>query len=203
MLIFVLVWGGISVGMVEVYIFVMFVVVYLLSFGFECEMIFVEVCVVVLGVLFGIFNLLVGEFVEFYCVVFVCYGMIGIVLMLLFGFVGGVFVFLWICFDFIVCISVECVVMLVLLLVLLVVIFIIFGIFVLLVFEIVCFFGIVSLVDFLFGIYWSLDLMVMLGLNVGENYGVLLLFWGIFVIGVVIVMLVVILLGLMSVIYFM
>ncbi|HEX7752919.1 MAG TPA: phosphate ABC transporter permease subunit PstC [Novosphingobium sp.] len=200
-LIFALAWGGISAGMVEAHILTTPAAAQLPSFGFERETILAEARAVASGASFGTFNPLANEFVEPYRAAFTRYGTIGIVLTLLLGFAGGAFAFVRIRPDFTARTSVERAVMLALLAASLVAIFTTFGILASLVFETARFFGIVSPVDFLLGTHWSPDPMATPGPNVGENYGALPLFWGTFVIGAVIAMLVAIPLGLMSAIY--
>jgi phosphate transport system permease protein len=76
-----------------------------------------------------------------------------------------------------------------------------FGILASLVFETIRFFGMVSPVDFLFGINWYPDPMASATTEQGHRYGAIPLFWGTIFIGAIIAMIVAIPLGLMSAIY--
>jgi len=97
--------------------------------------------------------------------------------------------------------KVERIVLAILLLASLVAILTTLGILASLVFETVRFFGMVSPVDFLFGIHWAPDPMANPAAVDPTRYGAIPLFWGTIFIGAIIAMIVAIPLGLMSAIY--
>ena len=200
-LVFALAWGGISSGMIEQHVLATPAAAQLPSFGFERQTILAEARAAAAGNSIGTFNPIASRFVAPYREAFTLYGTIGIVLTLLLGFAGGAFSFVRIRRDFTARTRVERAVMLTLLLASLVAILTTFGILASLVFETARFFQIVGPMDFLLGTHWNPDPMAVPGPNAGENYGALPLFWGTFVIGAVIAMIVAIPLGLMSAIY--
>ena len=97
--------------------------------------------------------------------------------------------------------KVERIVLAILLLASLVAILTTLGILVSLLFETIRFFGMVSPIDFLFGVHWAPDPMVSPNSVDPTRYGAIPLFWGTIFIGAIIAMIVAIPLGLMSAIY--
>lgn len=129
------------------------------------------------------------------------YTMVGVALALAIGAIASFLVFSRIKPDLQARSRVEKLIMAALLLFSLVAILTTLGIFITLVFETVRFFGMVSPVDFLFGIQWNPDPMSSAENPDGSRYGAIPLFWGTLFIGAIIAMIVAIPLGMMSAIY--
>jgi len=129
------------------------------------------------------------------------YRLIGILATLAIALAGGAFAFLRLKPDFAARTKVERMVMAILLIASLVAILTTLGILASLVFETVRFFGMISPLDFLFGLHWGPDPMANPLNPDGSRYGAVPLFWGTIFIGAIIAMIVAIPLGLMSAIY--
>ena len=129
------------------------------------------------------------------------YNVIGLIVSLVIGFAGGAWALLRLKPDFRARNRIERAILLTLLLASMIAILTTLGIFVTLVFETVRFFGMVSPMDFLFGIQWNPDPMSSAENPDGSRYGAIPLFWGTIFIGAIIAMIVAIPLGLMSAIY--
>jgi phosphate transport system permease protein len=127
------------------------------------------------------------------------YAVIGTMVSLLLAFAGGAFGFTRLRPDFTARTRVERVVMIVLILASLVATLTTVGIVVSLLFETARFFGMISPIDFLFGLQWSPQDIV--SADQGKGFGAIPLFWGTIFIGAIIAMIVAIPLGLMSAIY--
>ncbi|MCB2080817.1 MAG: phosphate ABC transporter permease subunit PstC [Novosphingobium sp.] len=127
------------------------------------------------------------------------YGLIGAVLVVIFGFAGGAYGFTRVRAHFPARVRVERAVMLVLMAASLIAILTTAGIVASLLYESGLFFSHVSPIDFLTGTHWSPGNAR--GPDQGENFGAIPLFWGTLYIGAVIAMVVAIPLGLMSAIY--
>ncbi|MGE3689892.1 MAG: phosphate ABC transporter permease subunit PstC [Novosphingobium sp.] len=171
------------------------------AFGFERDSIIAEASSIAAGSSTSAFNPLAQKFAEPLRAARNYFDLIGLVVTLLIGFAGGALAFLRLRPDFTARTQVERLVLAGLVMASLVAILTTFGIVASLVFETVRFFNIVSPVDFLFGTHWGPDPMATPGLQAGENYGAVPLFWGTIYIGAVIAMIVAIPLGLMSAIY--
>jgi phosphate transport system permease protein len=169
--------------------------------GFERDAFLNEARAVALGQAPGVFNIEAEALVAPFRDAIGRYNVIGIVLTVVIALVGGALAFLRLRPDFQARTRVERAVMLILLLASLVAILTTLGIFVSLVFETVRFFGIVSPIDFLFGLVWGPDTMVSPEATDASRYGAVPLFWGTIFIGAIIAMVVAIPLGLMSAIY--
>jgi phosphate transport system permease protein len=200
-LLFAMIWATASQGFVEARVLATPAAAELPSFGFERETVLAEARAVAAGNAAGTFNPLASQFVDPYREAMQQFGLIGIIVTLVIGFVGGTVAFLRLRPDFTARTRVERVVMYALILASLVAIFTTFGILASLLFETVRFFGMISPGDFLFGTHWAPDPMATPGPNAGDRYGAIPLFWGTIFIGAIIAMLVAIPLGLMSAIY--
>ncbi len=171
------------------------------SFGFERDAWLAEARAVALGYAPGVFNDGAEPLVEPFRAAIKQYNLIGLIVTIVIGLVGGAFAFLKLRPDFRARTRVERIVMAILLVASLVAILTTFGIFASLVFETIRFFGMVSPVDFLLGIYWGPDPMTPADSVDPTRYGAVPLFWGTIFIGAIIAMVVAIPLGLMSAIY--
>jgi phosphate transport system permease protein len=129
------------------------------------------------------------------------YRLMGILATLAIALAAGTLAFLRLKPDFAARTKVERIVMATLVLASLVAILTTLGILVSLVFETIRFFGMVSPIDFLFGLHWGPDPMANPENPDGSRYGAVPLFWGTIFIGAIIAMIVAIPLGLMSAIY--
>lgn len=129
------------------------------------------------------------------------YGLIGTALTAVIGLIGGALAWLRLRPQFAARNRVERMVMIGLMAASLVAILTTVGIVLSLAYETTRFFGMISPLDFLFGTHWAPDPMATPTPEDGSRYGAIPLFWGTFLIGVVIAMLVAIPFGLMSAIY--
>ena len=170
------------------------------SFGFERESLLNEARAVATGAAQAVFSTEAQALVAPFRTAITRYDTIGLVVTLIVAFAGGAFAFLRLKPDFTARTRVERAVMSLLLLASLVAILTTAGIIISLVFETVRFFGMVSPLDFLFGLHWAPDPMSS-GPADGKQFGAVPLFWGTLYIGAIIAMIVAIPLGLMSAIY--
>jgi len=171
------------------------------AFGVERDAIVAEAYAVASGATSAAFNPAANALVEPFSSAIRTFGSIGLIVTLVLGFAGGAFAYLRLRADFTARTRVERAVMFGLLLASLVAILTTFGIVASLLFETIRFFGFVSPAEFLFGTHWGPDPMATPGVNLGQDYGALPLFWGTIFIGAIIAMIVAIPLGLMSAIY--
>ena len=200
-LLFVFVWSAIAPGLVTQSVLNDPAAAQLPEFGFQRQTILNEARAVATGAAQAVFNPLAADFVEPYREALSRYNWIGIIVTALIGFLGGTWSFLRLKPNFAARNRVEKIVMAILLGASLVAILTTLGIFVSLVFETVRFFGMVSPIDFLFGMQWGPDPMANAANPNPERYGAIPLFWGTLFIGAIIAMIVAIPLGLMSAIY--
>jgi len=173
----------------------------LTGFGFERNAYIGEARAVALGQAPGVFNTEAEPLIAPFREAFARYNTIGIIVTVLIAIVGGALAFLRLAPQFGARTRVERTVLMILLLASLVAILTTLGIFASLVFETVRFFGIVSPIDFLFGLKWGPDILAPPDAVDPSRYGAVPLFWGTIFIGAVIAMVVAIPLGLMSAIY--
>ena len=143
------------------------------------------------------FNPLAPSLVEPYREAIQKYGLIGGALSMLLFFAGGAYAFTRLKHDFRARTRVERIVMMTLLVASLIAIITTFGIVGSLVFESARFFSMVSPLEFFTGPHWNPPN----GAVVPDTFGAIPLFWGTFLIGAIIAMLVAIPLGLMTAIY--
>ena len=143
------------------------------------------------------FNPLAPTLVEPYREAIQKYGLIGGTLSMLLFFAGGAYAFTRLKHDFRARTRVERIVMMTLLVASLIAIITTFGIVGSLVFESARFFSMVSPLEFFTGTHWNPPN----GAVVPDTFGAIPLFWGTFLIGAIIAMLVAIPLGLMTAIY--
>jgi len=201
MVAFLLFWGSVSHGFVDVLALQSPAAANLPEFGMQRDTILSEARGVASGRAPAVFNENAQGLVEPFREAMRLIELAGIALVLIVGFVGGTLAYLKVKPDFRARTHVERIVMLLLLTASLAAILTTLGIFVSLVFETVRFFGMVSPVDFLFGTQWNPDPMSTSQNPDGSRYGAIPLFWGTIFIGAIIAMIVAIPLGLMSAIY--
>jgi phosphate transport system permease protein len=169
--------------------------------GFERDAFLGEARAVALGQAPGVFNDEAEPLIAPFREAFGYYETIGIIVTVLIAIAGGALAFLRLAPQFGARTRVERTVMMILLLASLVAILTTLGIFASLVFETVRFFGVVSPIDFLFGLKWGPDTLAPPDSVDASRYGAVPLFWGTIFIGAIIAMVVAIPLGLMSAIY--
>ncbi len=201
MVLFIVLWGAISPGLVTQAVLADPAAARLPAFGFERQTILAEARAVASGGARAVFNPAAAALVEPYRAAFARYDAIGLAVAVLIAFAAGLFAWLRLKPDFAARTRVERAVMAILFLASLVAILTTLGIFVSLVFETVRFFGKVSPLDFLLGTFWGPDPMSSADTPDASRYGAIPLFWGTLYIGAIIAMIVAIPLGLMSAIY--
>jgi len=201
MVLFIALWGAIAPGLVTQSVLADPAAAQLPAFGFQRQTILSEAHAVASGSARAVFNPAAAALVEPFRVAISRYETIGLVVAVLIAFVTGLFAWLRLKPDFTARTRVERAVMGILILASLVAILTTLGIFASLVFETARFFGMVSPIDFLFGIFWGPDPMSDPSTVDGSRYGAIPLFWGTLYIGAIIAMIVAIPLGLMSAIY--
>ncbi|MEO0033714.1 MAG: phosphate transporter permease subunit PstC [Pseudomonadota bacterium] len=197
---FAVAWNAISPALVTQSVLTDPAAAALPAFGFERQSLLDEAHAVATGAAQAVFNPAAQGLVAPFRAAITRYDVIGLVVTLFVAFAGGAFAFLRLKPDFTARTRVERAVMGLLLLASLVAILTTAGIIVSLVFETSRFFGMVSPLDFLFGLHWAPDPMS-IGAPDGKQFGAVPLFWGTLYIGAVIAMVVAIPLGLMSAIY--
>lgn len=201
MVLFAFAWGAIAPGLVTQAVLADPAAAQLPAFGFQRQAILSEARAVAAGSARAVFNPAASALVEPYRAAMQRYDLIGLAVALAIALAGGIWAWLKIKPDFKARTRVERAVMALLLLASLVAILTTLGIFASLVFETVRFFGMVSPIDFLFGLEWGPDPMSDAAHPDGSRYGAVPLFWGTIFIGAIIAMIVAIPLGLMSAIY--
>ncbi len=199
--IFAVVWSILSPGLVIQSVLASPEASSLPEFGFQRDNLLREAQAVASGAAPDVFNEAARPLIEPFREAMGLYNMIGLGVALVIAFLAGAFAFLRLRPDFTARTRVERTVMAVLLIASLVAILTTLGILVSLVFETIRFFGMVSPVDFLFGLQWNPDPMSSAENPDGSRYGAIPLFWGTIFIGAIIAMIVAIPLGLMSAIY--
>jgi phosphate transport system permease protein len=200
-LLFALAWSSLSPMLVMRSVLATPTAATLPAFGMEREAALAEAMNVARGVAFGVFNPAASALVAPFRAALRTYDTIGVVITILLGFAGGAWAYLRLHPGFTARTRVERAVMALLLLASLVAVLTTLGIFLSLLFETIRFFGMVSPIDFLFGIHWSPDPMSVPHAGQGDEFGALPLFWGTIFIGAIIAMVVAIPLGLMSAVY--
>jgi phosphate transport system permease protein len=173
----------------------------LTGFDFERDAFLGEARAVALGQAPGVFNTEAEPLIAPFRDAFARYNTIGIIVTVLIALAGGALAFLRLKPQFGARTKVERTVLTILLLASLVAILTTLGIFASLVFETFRFFGMVSPIDFLFGLKWGPDTLAAPDSIDASHYGAVPLFWGTIFIGAIIAMVVAIPLGLMSAIY--
>ncbi len=173
----------------------------LTGFDFERNAFIGEARAVALGQAPGVFNTEAEPLIAPFRDAFARYNTIGIIVTVLIALAGGALAFLRLKPQFGARTKVERTVLTILLLASLVAILTTLGIFASLVFETFRFFGMVSPIDFLFGLKWGPDTLAAPDTIDPSHYGAVPLFWGTIFIGAIIAMVVAIPLGLMSAIY--
>ena len=201
LVLFAAIWSGIAPGLVNQSVLASPAATDLPAFGFQRQTMLAEARNVAAGNSAGVFNPASAALVEPFREAMARYNIIGIAIALVIGFAAGTFAFLRLRPDFKARNRVERIVMGMLLAASLVAILTTIGIFASLVFETARFFGMVSPLDFLFGLHWGPDPMSNPEAPDGSTYGAIPLFWGTIYIGAIIAMIVAIPLGLMSAIY--
>ncbi|MGI9377247.1 MAG: phosphate ABC transporter permease subunit PstC [Tsuneonella suprasediminis] len=200
-LIFIMIWSAIEPGLVLQSVLADPAAANLPTFDFQRNALLAEARNVATGAAAGVYNPAAQPLVEPFRTALAEFRWIGAIGTLLIGFAGGAWAFLKVKPDFAARTKVERIVMAMLLLASLVAILTTLGIVASLVFETVRFFGMVSPIDFLFGLHWGPDPMANAANPDPTRYGALPLFWGTIFIGAIIAMIVAIPLGLMSAIY--
>jgi|TARA_R100000049_G_C1951726_1_gene100097 phosphate transport system permease protein len=171
------------------------------TFGFQRQSMLAEARAVAYGHATGVFNPDAAALVEPFREASRFYTLVGFGFALALAVILGLWAFTRVKPALTARVKVERAVMGVLLLASLVAILTTFGILASLVFETIRFFGMVSPVDFLFGLSWNPDPMSNPAAPQGDRYGAIPLFWGTIFIGAIIAMIVAIPLGMMSAIY--
>jgi phosphate transport system permease protein len=194
-------WAAISPALVLDHVLQTPAAASLPAFGFERDAILAEAQTIAAGKASSAFHDGARDLVEPFRAALTRYGLIGVAVTLLLGFVGGAFAYTRLSAGFPARTKVERAIQLGLLIASLVAILTTFGILASLLFETIRFFGMVNPLDFLFGTHWSPDPMSTSNANLGRTYGALPLFWGTIYIGAIIAMIVAIPLGLLSAIY--
>ena len=198
---FAMVWAALSPNLVLQSVLASPAAADLPSFGLQRQTMLAEARNVALGNSPAVFNPAAAGLVEPFRTAISFYNWIGLAATLVIAFLGGAWSFLRLRPDFTARTRVEKMVMPILLLASLVAILTTIGILASLVFETIRFFGMVSPVDFLFGLSWNPDPMSNPAAPQGDRYGAIPLFWGTIFIGAIIAMIVAIPLGMMSAIY--
>lgn len=199
--VFIVIWSSVEPGLVRQAVLADPAAASLPTFDFQRNALLAEARNVASGAAKSVFNPAAQPLVEPFRAALAHYHWIGAIAALLIAFAGGAWSFLQIKPDFAARTKVERIVMALLLLASLVAILTTVGIIASLVFETVRFFGMVSPLDFLFGLHWGPDPMANAANPDPSRYGALPLFWGTIFIGAIIAMIVAIPLGLMSAIY--
>ncbi len=200
-IVFAVIWNVVSPGLVLGQVLADPAAANLPAFGVGRDSILSEAKAIAGGQAGAAFNPQSAALVEPFRVAMQHYGVIGVIITVLLGFVGGALAFLRLRPNFTARTRVERAVMGALLLASMVAIVTTFGILASLIFETVRFFSFVSPAEFLLGTHWGPDPMAPPTSGMGERYGAIPLFWGTIFIGAIIAMLVAIPLGLMSAIY--
>ena len=201
MLLVLALWSTLAAPLVEQYVLQSPAAADLPAFGMQREAILGEARAVASGRADTVFQPTARALVEPYRSAQLIANLTGFALLLIAGLIGGGLAFLRVKPDFRARSHVEKFTMAVLLIASMVAILTTLGIFASLVFETARFFGMVSPLDFLFGIQWNPDPMSNAATPDGSRYGAIPLFWGTIFIGAIIAMVVAIPLGLFSAIY--
>ncbi|MFZ5746888.1 MAG: phosphate ABC transporter permease subunit PstC [Pseudomonadota bacterium] len=198
-LLFMLVWNGISPGLVNQAVMEQPAAAKLSTFAFERDAVLTEARRLAANPGSGAFDSLAEELAPAMAKAEARYAWIGAAAVLLLAFAGGAFAFTRVRAEFHARTRVERSVMALLLVASLIAILTTVGIFFSLLWESLRFFSTVPITDFLFGTHWSPQ--VIDANDPGASLGAVPLFWGTFFIGAVIAMIVAIPFGLMSAIY--
>ncbi|MBB3033017.1 phosphate transport system permease protein [Erythrobacter lutimaris] len=198
---FAVLWSILSPILVEQWVLASPAAQDLPTFGFQRQSILAEARAVANGNAAGVFNPQAQDLIEPFREAERFYNLVGLAFALAMAAILGLWAFSRLKPEFTARVKVERAVMIVLLLASLVAILTTFGILASLVFETIRFFGMVSPIDFLFGLSWNPDPMANPDAPQGDRYGAIPLFWGTIFIGAIIAMIVAIPLGMMSAIY--
>ena len=198
---FALLWGFLSPILVEQWVLASPAADNLPTFGFQRQAILAEARAVASGNALGVFNPDAQGLIQPYREAQHFYGLVGFGFGIAMAAILGLWSYSRLKPAFVARVKVERAVMAALLLASLVAILTTFGILASLIFETIRFFGMVSPIDFLFGISWNPDPMANPDAPQGDRYGAIPLFWGTIFIGAIIAMIVAIPLGMMSAIY--
>ena len=201
LLLFALLWSILSPILVEQWVLASQAAQNLPEFGFQRQSILAEARAVASGSATGVFNPDAQGLIQPYREAQQFYGLVGFGFGVAMAAVLGLWAFSRLKPAFIARVKVERAVMAALLLASLVAILTTFGILASLIFETIRFFGMVSPMDFLFGLSWNPDPMANPAAPQGDRCGAIPLFWGTIFIGAIIAMIVAIPLGMMSAIY--
>ena len=201
-LLFIAVWSNVSGGLVYSDVIASPEAQRLPAFGMQRQAILGEAYRLATGASTTAFNPQARELAPVYERAISFYWWIGLAVAALAAFAGGAFAFSRVSPKFRARTRVERSVMALLLLASLIAIITTLGIIVSLLFESIRFFGMVSPVEFLFGLNWSPQIAIRAD-QAGSSgaFGAVPLFWGTIFIGAIIAMIVAIPLGLMSAIY--
>jgi len=198
---FAVVWSILSPILVEQWVLASPAAQDLPAFGFQRQSMLAEARAVANGHATAVFNPDAQALVEPFRQADRFYSLVGFGFALAMAAILGLWAYSRLKPAFIARVKVERAVMGLLLLASLVAILTTFGILASLVFETIRFFGMVSPIDFLFGLSWNPDPMANPEAPQGDRYGAIPLFWGTIFIGAIIAMIVAIPLGMMSAIY--
>ena len=199
--VFAVVWTTLSPALVDQWVLASPAAQDLPAFGFERQSILAEARAVASGNATAVFNPAAQGLVEPFREAQQFYSLIGLAFAIAMAIILGLWAYTRVKPAFAARVKVERTVMGLLLLASLVAILTTFGILASHVFETIRFFGMVSPIDFLFGLSWNPDPMSNPAAPQGDRYGAIPLFWGTIFIGAIIAMIVAIPLGMMSAIY--
>ena len=201
-LLFLAVWNNVSGNLIYGQVMSSPEAAALPSFGMQRQAILNEAYALATGQSDTAFNPQAHVLAPVYAQAIAFYNWIGLGVALLVAFAGGAFAFTRVSPNFRARTRVERIVMLCLLVASLIAILTTLGIILSLLFESIRFFGMVSPVEFLFGLNWSPQTAIRAD-QAGSSgaFGAIPLFWGTIFIGAIIAMIVAIPLGLMSAIY--
>ena len=201
LVLFAALWSVLSPILIEQWVLASAAAQDLPAFGFQRDAMLAEARSVANGHAAAVFNPDAQALVEPFREAGQFYSLVGLAFGIAMAIILGLWAFSRLKPQFTARVKVERAVMAVLLIASLVAILTTFGILASLVFETIRFFGMVSPIDFLFGLSWNPDPMSNPDAVQGDRYGAIPLFWGTIFIGAIIAMIVAIPLGMMSAIY--
>ncbi|MEL7728578.1 phosphate ABC transporter permease subunit PstC [Citromicrobium bathyomarinum] len=201
LVLFAALWSVLSPILIEQWVLASAAAQDLPAFGFQRDAMLAEARSVANGHAAAVFNPDAQALVEPFREASQFYSLVGLAFGIAMAIILGLWAFSRLKPQFTARVKVERAVMAVLLIASLVAILTTFGILASLVFETIRFFGMVSPIDFLFGLSWNPDPMSNPDAVQGDRYGAIPLFWGTIFIGAIIAMIVAIPLGMMSAIY--
>ncbi|WP_370177403.1 phosphate ABC transporter permease subunit PstC [Alteriqipengyuania sp.] len=201
LLLFAVIWNVLSPILIEQWVLASPAADSLPGFGFQRQAMLAEARAVAAGHAPGVFNPDAQALVQPFREAQQFYTLVGFGFGIAMAAILGLWAYSRLKPTFAARVKVERAVMAALLIASLVAILTTFGILASLIFETIRFFGMVSPVDFLFGLSWNPDPMANPDAPQGDRYGAIPLFWGTIFIGAIIAMIVAIPLGMMSAIY--